>query len=96
MRLPGFGENGPTLEIFEYLESEPSLPSAANRKGFGHIAFHVDDVEETARTVIAKGGKTIGELTTREVPGVGVLTFVYMADPEGNIIEIQHWAEPVS
>ncbi len=96
LRLPGLGENGPTLEIFEYLESEPNLPPAANRRGFGHIAFHVDDVEETARTVIAKGGKAIGEITTREVPDVGVLTFVYMADPEGNVIEIQHWSEPSS
>jgi len=33
----------------------------------------------------------VGELTVREVPGVGVLTVRYVADPEGNIIEIQSW-----
>lgn len=27
----------------------------------------------------------------RDVPGVGVLTFQYVADPEGNMIEVQHW-----
>jgi len=27
----------------------------------------------------------------REVPGVGLLTFQYVADPEGNIIEVQNW-----
>jgi hypothetical protein len=25
------------------------------------------------------------------VPGVGLLTFQYLADPEGNIVEIQNW-----
>jgi hypothetical protein len=28
-----------------------------------------------------------------DIPGAGRVTFVYLTDPEGNIIELQHWAE---
>lgn len=91
LRLPGYGEKGPSLEIYEYAELEPNLYPVANRVGFGHIAFHVDDVQYIYDQVIANGGKAIGEVTVKEVSEVGVLTFVYMRDPEGNIIEIQNW-----
>jgi len=39
--------------------------------------------------VIAAGGRELGKLVATEVPGVGVLTVVYVTDPEGNIIELQ-------
>ena len=39
LRLPGGGPNGPTLEIFQYEPSLGGLPTAANRPGFGNIAF---------------------------------------------------------
>ena len=45
LRLPGVDENGPTLEILQYENVENNFPPKANRKGFGHIAFHVDDVD---------------------------------------------------
>ena len=32
------------------------------------------------------------EIVSAEVDGVGMLTFVYLADPEGNIIELQTWS----
>jgi predicted enzyme related to lactoylglutathione lyase len=60
-----------------------------NTPGFTHIAFAVDDVPATALAVFNHGGSAVGELTVRDVPGVGLLTFQYVADPEGNIIEIQ-------
>ena len=91
LRLPGHGENGPTLEIYSYTQMENKLPPRANRKGFGHIAFLVDNVNEVSEAVLAHGGYDIGEISHADVPGVGRLTFVYMADPEGNILEIQHW-----
>ena len=59
--------------------------------GFSHIAFAVDDVASAAHAVCENGGSAVGELTRREVPGVGVITFQYLADPEGNIVEIQTW-----
>ena len=42
LRLPGYGEDGPTLEIYQYGVVEPDGKPAANRKGFGHIASMVD------------------------------------------------------
>ena len=91
LRLPGHGDGGPTLEIFQY-GSMPEHPSVIpNTPGFSHIAFAVQDVQLTARAVFDHGGSAVGELAIREVPGVGMLTFQYVADPEGNIIEIQNW-----
>ena len=92
LRLPAYGDDGPTLEIFSYNQLvEPKLPSA-NRCGSGHIAFAVDDVDEALQAVIAAGGKTVGNIVTTKVDGVGVLRVVYARDPEGNIIELQKWS----
>src|SRR5687768_2663978 len=44
LRLPGCGPDGPTLEIFQYQEMLEAPSAAGNRRGFGHIAFMVDDV----------------------------------------------------
>jgi len=92
LQLPGVGEKGPTLEIYQYEKTEKNLIPVANRKGFGHIAFHVDNVREIHEKVLFNGGSELGEITTKEIEGVGLLTFIYMADPEGNIIEIQNWS----
>jgi predicted enzyme related to lactoylglutathione lyase len=91
MRLPGHGENGPTLEIYSYRRMENNLAPAANRKGLGHLAFSVDDVPGTAQKVITGGGAMLGDVITREIPGAGRITFAYVTDPEGNIIEVQRW-----
>ncbi len=91
LRLPGCGIDGPTLEIFQYDATPERPPSAPNLPGFAHVAFAVDDVEAVARAVFEHGGSAVGELTTRKLPGVGVIAFRYVADPEGNLIELQHW-----
>jgi predicted enzyme related to lactoylglutathione lyase len=92
LRMPGYGDNGPTLEIFQYApEMEPSTP-AANRPGFGHIAFAVDDVEATRQAVLAAGGGELGKIVSVEVTGAGAITFAYLTDPEGNIVEVQRWS----
>ena len=93
LRLPGWGENGPTLEIFQYdaMQEKPS-PPLANRQGFGHIAFLVDDVASIREEILARGGRDIGQISETDVTGVGHLTFIYMTDPEENILEIQNWS----
>ena len=92
LRLPGFHDDGPTLEIFSYDQLiERGLPRA-NECGFGHIAFAVDNVDEALQTVIAAGGSAVGEIATAEVKGVGLLRVVYARDPEGNIVELQNWS----
>jgi predicted enzyme related to lactoylglutathione lyase len=90
LRLPGSGDSGPTLEIFQYGSSAPALAVRPDTPGFSHIAFAVEDVEKTAETIFQAGGRPIGELTVREIEGVGRLTMWYVTDPEGNIIELQN------
>jgi len=91
LRLPGYGSEGPTLEIFEYNHLEERPKTAANRPGFAHIAFAVDDVEAAREAVLAGGGGTLGKLVSVEIAGAGQITLIYMTDPEGNIIELQKW-----
>ena len=88
LQLPGYVD-GPTLEVFQYSQKEVAEKSYPNTPGLGHLAFRVQDVEETAEKIIGMGGSWVGELTTVEIPKVGTLVFAYMRDPEGNIIEIQ-------
>jgi predicted enzyme related to lactoylglutathione lyase len=92
LRLPDYGDDGPTLEIFSYDQLiERDLP-AANQCGFAHIAFAVDDVDQALLAVIAAGGSTVGNIATTKVEGVGMLRVVYARDPEGNIVELQKWS----
>ena len=65
---------------------------AANRVGFAHIAFEVDDVAATLEAVLRHGGSVLGNVASHEVEAVGRLIFVYAKDPQGNIIELQHWS----
>ena len=92
LRLPGYGEDGPTLEIFSYDEFvERGMPEA-NQCGFAHIAFAVDDVDQALEAVIAAGGGAVGSIASTKVDAVGLLRVVYARDPEGNIVELQKWS----
>jgi predicted enzyme related to lactoylglutathione lyase len=92
LRLPGYGEAGPTLEIFTYDRLEERPATAVNRPGFGHLAFSVADVAAARAAVLAAGGQPVGEIVTVEVAGGGRITWCYVTDPEGNVIELQTWA----
>lgn len=91
LRLPGFDGNGPTLEIFQYKGEVTCYGSSVNHKGFAHIAFAVDDVETMLKTVTKAGGASVGKCVTVPIENVGMLTVVYASDPEGNVVELQHW-----
>jgi catechol 2,3-dioxygenase-like lactoylglutathione lyase family enzyme len=92
LRLPGYGENGPTLEIFQYAPaSDPERLPFINGCGFGHIAFHVDSVEDVLTCLLSHGGSQLGKMIVKDYEGIGRLTAVYARDPEGNFIEIQNW-----
>jgi len=90
--LPGY-EDGPTLEIFQYEPAIPQVKAQINAQGFGHIAFHVDDVVQVVEKLINCGGTLLGEVVHKELKGVGLLTVAYAKDPEGNYIEIQNWSK---
>lgn len=90
--LPGYGAGGPTLEIFQYSKEKWGRCPAVNRPGFGHVAFAVRDVCKALQKVEHCGGGRVGELVSADIEGVGHIDFVYLRDPEGNVIELQKWA----
>ena len=93
LRLPGYGDGGPTLEIFQYDPQMDQSKPTINRPGFAHIAFAVDDVVEARDAVLAAGGGVVGDLVSVDIPDAGRIEFAYLTDPGGNIIELQHWSD---
>ena len=91
LRLPGYGEAGPTLEIFSYDTRPERGTTAVDRPGFGHIAFSVADVADARKAVLQGGGRAVGEIVTLEVATGAKVTWCYVTDPEGNIIERPAW-----
>ncbi|HJP72405.1 MAG TPA: VOC family protein [Candidatus Limnocylindria bacterium] len=95
LRLPGNGADGPTLEIYTYGANEVRAnPGAANREGWGHIAFAVDDVNQAREAVLAAGGGQHGEIVTTQTADGRRVTWAYLTDPEGNLLELQSWSGP--
>jgi predicted enzyme related to lactoylglutathione lyase len=92
LRLPGYGEDGPTLEILNYNVLAERGPTAANRPGFGHIAFAVDNVPAARAAVLEAGGRAVGEIVTLQVSTGARVTWCYVTDPEDNIVELQSWS----
>lgn len=90
LKLPGC-TCGPTLEIFEYSEQCSESVKFANSSGITHLAFEVSDLEGVCASVILCGGAMLGRLSSIPVEGVGLCTFVYVRDPDRNIIEVQSW-----
>jgi predicted enzyme related to lactoylglutathione lyase len=92
LRLPGHGLDGPTLELFHYSELADEVERAVNRPGFGHIAFSVASVRDAHDEVLARGGSALGEIVTLTTATGARVTWCYVRDPEGNVIELQSWS----
>jgi catechol 2,3-dioxygenase-like lactoylglutathione lyase family enzyme len=93
LRMPGFGEYGPTIEIFNYSQLEDAPAPKVNRPGFSHIAFAVDSVDAARQEFLSAGGSPVGDVVTLTTPAGSKVTWCYVADPEGNIVELQHWMD---
>ncbi len=92
LALPGYGEGGPTFEIFTYNNPEGNDSGEINSYGFAHVAFEVEDVDATYQKLLAAGGGSCGEVAEKFYESLGkTLKIVYAKDPEGNVIEIQKW-----
>lgn len=90
--LPGYDDDHPTLEIFSYDEMSEGIKGVINQCGLAHLAFEVDDVQETLEKVLAAGGGQIGQLVHADYEDGKKATFVYATDIEGNILELQSWS----
>lgn len=78
LSLPGPGDD-PTLEL---------ISMGADSTGEGMLTFHVDSVEDTAAKVVATGGSYKGKTVEFVGPSGNTSRFVFMADPEGNTIDL--------
>lgn len=83
IECPGYGEGGPTLEIFSYVPKGGMKPLKVNDCGFAHICFEVDDIPGTLRRIVEAGGKIQSTFVEPDAERC-----IYANDPEGNIIEI--------
>lgn len=92
LRLPGYDDAGPTLEIYEYTTALDGPAPAVNRPGFGHIAFQVADVDAARGIVLREGGRAVGDVVTLRTADGRRVTWTYVTDPEGNILELQAWS----
>jgi catechol 2,3-dioxygenase-like lactoylglutathione lyase family enzyme len=90
-RLPGYDDAGPTLEIYTYDALETPDEPAVNRPGFGHLAFEVADVAQARDEVLSSGGQVLGDVVTLTTAAGSNVTWCYVTDPEGNIVELQAW-----
>ena len=90
LRFPG-DSAGPTLEIFNYSQLENGPAPKVNRPGFSHIAFAVESVDAARAEFLAAGGSPIGDVVTLTTSTGATVRWCYVADPEGNIVELQRW-----
>ncbi|HET7289236.1 MAG TPA: VOC family protein [Thermodesulfobacteriota bacterium] len=97
LRLPGSSPDVALLELIEYAgKAEDKSPPAADSTGLRHIAIETGSASELARLrdlVIENGGSGLGDISENRIDGLGTVTFIYMTDPEGNIVELLNWRE---
>jgi lactoylglutathione lyase len=80
LHRPGTGSGG-----------QPANPAeAALRAGYGHVAFDVADLDSAYDRAVARGARPVMPPGPSPEPGVRM---AFVADPEGNLIELLHRPE---
>jgi catechol 2,3-dioxygenase-like lactoylglutathione lyase family enzyme len=82
--------DGHRIELLHRPGSSPGLQAAnpveaALTRGFGHIAFDVPDVDAAYDALVGAGATD--RMSPRPSPEPGV-RMAYVADPEGNLVEL--------
>jgi lactoylglutathione lyase len=86
---PGYGYR---LELLHRPGSaaggKPGTPAeAALRDGYGHVAFDVTDLDAAYERAVARGARPVTPPGPSPEAGVRM---AFVADPEGNLIELLH------
>ena len=81
---------GDRLELLHRPGSAPGLrandpPEAVLTEGFGHVAFDVTGVDSTFDRLVGLGARPVMTPRPSPVPGVRM---AFVADPEGNLVEL--------
>jgi len=67
-------------------DGKPATPAeAALRQGYGHVAFDVPDLDGAYRRAVARGAREVMAPCPSPEPGVRM---AFVADPEGNLVEL--------
>lgn len=85
LSLPGTSEGGTLLELYQLVGWHGDWPY---RPGQGHLAFEVDDVPTAVDRVVSAGGSSLGEIVDWKAPSGNLARFVFMRDPEGNVVDL--------
>lgn len=83
-------EHGDRLELLHRAGSTPGPrpadpAQAALTESFGHVAFDVDDLDATFERLVSLGARPV--MTPRPSPEPGI-RMAFVADPEGNLVEL--------
>lgn len=91
------GQNGLAIELLQRTGSQPGL-QAANpaeallTQGYGHICLRIEDVDTMHAQLLAAGASE--RMAPQQSPEAGV-RMSFVADPEGNLIELLDRKGPV-
>lgn len=72
-----------------YSPADEEAGKSVNRPGFAHLAFAVASVAEARAEFLEAGGSSVGDIIETRVSPESVVTWCYVRDPEGNIVELQ-------
>ncbi len=82
--------DGTGLELLCHADSAgdppPDPPAAMLRRGYGHWALRVHDVKHAHAQLLAAGASEVWSPRPAPPPATGGMS--YVADPEGNLIEL--------
>lgn len=84
--VPGYGEEGPTLELLSYRPIGKNIELECYDMGFSHICFEVPerDISAALERLVQYGGRIVSTFENPHGERVA-----YCRDPEGNIVEIR-------
>jgi lactoylglutathione lyase len=83
-------KDGLTIELLDWTTppAEGSPSSARNQLGMTHLALNVDDPDAVAASLVAVGGTVLNDTRTVVDLGGARLTLLFVADPDGNRVEL--------